>query len=103
MGYPQRTCGLYQESSHARDSQKNDGRCQKESRKSGQESLGVEIVENPVIWDGLVDAVLRPVPDRGDVDDRNVAASYLMCKTSSTRRVLNFIGPAISTWDLALI
>ena len=88
----------------ARDPQKNHGRCQKESRKSGQESLGVEIVENPVKWDGLVDAaLLRPVPERGGDDARNAAASYLMCKTSSTRPVLNFIGPVISIWDLAPI
>ena len=59
-------------------------------------------MENPVKWDGLVDAVLRPVPDQGD-DGRNVEASYLMCKTSSTRQALNFIGPVISTWDLAPI
>ena len=63
-------------------------------------------MENPVKkkWDGLVDAVLRPVPDRGDDDDaRNVEASYLMCKTSSTRQALNFIGPVISTWALVPI
>ena len=103
VGYPQRTCGIHQESGHARDSQKNDGRCQKESRKFGQESLGLEILENPVKWDGLVDAVLRPVPDRGVDDARNVAASYLMYKTSSTRQALNFIGPVISTWVLVPI
>ena len=61
-------------------------------------------MENPVKkWDGLVNAVLRPAPDRGDDDARNVEANYLMCKTSSTRQALNFIGPAISIWDLALI
>ena len=57
---------------------------QKESRRSGQESLGLEIVENPLTWDGLVNVVLRPASD--DDDARNVAASYLMCKTSSTRQ-----------------
>ena len=89
--------------------QKNHGQCQKEScghrqKEShwlGQESLGLEIVENPLRWDA--NAVLRPVPERDDDDARNEAASYLMCKTSLTRRVLNFIGPVISIWALAPI
>ena len=88
---------------------KNHGQCQKEScgyrqkesRWLGQESLGLEIVENPLIWDANV--VQRLVPERDDDDARNGAASYLMYKTSLTRPVLNFIGPAISIWVLAPI
>ena len=49
-------------------------------------------MENPVTWDGLVDAVLRPAPDRGD-DARNVEASYLMRKNLLNKTGIEFHWP----------